>query len=295
MDNFNPVDVSMYFLKKAPKYDKEKPYSLRFPPGDNLAQSNILREERMIRVDSMRGKDNLTLETSGFEVMPFSSPICYEDFENSDKITQVLLPALCQKLKSHLNAQHVIALDFSIRRRHNSFPISTGKNYEFDQPTAMAHVVDEGERMLRVMYPDKASEILKGGWKVINVWRPLKGPLNDWPLAICDARTVNYKNDTVPGDIVYTEWATENLQVHHNDKHQWYYLPDQTVDEVLIFKSAESLPDKIQAVPHGSFYNPRVGKSEPARESIDSRFFVLYAPLEQYPEVEQNVFAQRTH
>lgn len=78
------------------------------------------------------------------------------------------------------------------------------------------------------------------------MWRPLKGPLNDWPLGICDTRTVNKETDTMPGDIVYSEWATENLQVHYNDEQQWYYLPDQTGDELLIFKSAESSPDKSQ-------------------------------------------------
>ena len=76
-----------------------------------------------------------------------------------------------------------------VRRRHGNFPVSTGKDYEHDQPTAMAHIgkfgankcesqrlfteyasdftVDEGERMLRVMYADQADEIVRGGWKVI--------------------------------------------------------------------------------------------------------------------------------
>ncbi|KAI1456284.1 hypothetical protein F4805DRAFT_233817 [Annulohypoxylon moriforme] len=310
------LEASMYFLEKAPKYETEKPYSLRFPPGENLAQSNILREEHLVRVDSMRGKDDLALETSGFEVMPFTSPLSYRDFDDVDKITGVLLPAFCEKLKEHLGAKEVVALDHAVRRRHENFPISIGKNYEYNQPTMMVHVgksiitanctslgtesaldfsVDEGERMLRVMYPDQGEEIIKGGWKVVNIWRPLRGPLNDWPLAICDSRTVNHETDTMPGDIVFTKWATENLQVHHSDKQKWYYLPDQTADEVLIFKSAESSPDKCQAVPHGSFYNPHVSEEEPARESIDCRFFVLYAPLEQYPSVQGNVFNQRDH
>jgi hypothetical protein len=45
---------------------------------------------------------------------------------------------------------------------------------------------------------------------------------------------------------VYTEWATENMQVHYSASHRWYYLPDQTVDEVLIFKSADSSPARVQ-------------------------------------------------
>lgn len=114
VDGFTPVETSMYFLEKSPKYDMEKPYSLRFPPGDDIAQSNVLREEHRIRVDSMRGRNDLALETSGFEVMPFTSPLSYQDFENPDKIAHDLLPALCRNLKAHLGARHVVAIDFSV-------------------------------------------------------------------------------------------------------------------------------------------------------------------------------------
>ncbi|KAK1775514.1 hypothetical protein QBC45DRAFT_421917 [Copromyces sp. CBS 386.78] len=293
-----PVDASMHFLQRSSKYDTEKPYSLRFPAPEGLAHSNVLSEEHQIQVESMRDRDDLTLETSSFELMPFKSPLSYEDFESKEKIEQGLLPALCQRLKSHLNAEHVIALDHSVRRRHKSFPISTGKDYDYDQPTAMAHVdftVEESEKMLRIMYPEFAEDIIKGGYKIINAWRPLRGPLNDWPLAICDARTVDNEADLMPGDIVYPDWATENLQVHHNPNHKWYYLPDQTADEVLIFKSADSSPQKSQAVPHGSFNNPRVGKDEPLRESIDMRFFVFFAPLNEYPSNPGNIFSRRPH
>ncbi|KAH6624107.1 hypothetical protein B0J18DRAFT_427297 [Chaetomium sp. MPI-SDFR-AT-0129] len=292
------VHAPMYFLQSSPIYETVKPYSLRFPPGDGLEQSNVLSESHLIQVDSMRDRPELKLETCGFEVMPFDSPLSYEDFADGHKIAHVLLPAMCRRLKEHLSARHVVALDFSVRRRHAGFPVSTGDDYDHDQPTTMAHIdfsTEEGERMLRVMYPDKAEEIIAGGWKLINTWNPLRGPLNDWPLAICDARTVNREVDLMPGDIVYTEWATENLQVHYSDKYKWYYLPDQMVNEVLIFKSGESSPAKAQAVPHGSFCNPRVKASEHPRESIDSRFFVFDAPLDEYPKVEGNVFSQRTH
>ena len=68
----------------------------------------------------------------------------------------------------------------------------------------------------------------------------------------------------MPGDIVYTDWATENLQVHYNDRQQWYYLPDQTVDEVLIFKSAESSPDKSQ----GKWTLPPSGNEKGAYRTV---------------------------
>lgn len=66
----------------------------------------------------------------------------------------------------------------------------------------------------------------------ISVWRPLRGPLNDWPLGLCDAQAVDFRNDIMAGDIVYEDFVTENLQVMHNMDQKWFYLPDQTTKEV---------------------------------------------------------------
>lgn len=57
---------------------------------------------------------------------------------------------------------------------------------------------------------------------------------------VSDTRTIDYENDTIPGDIVFDDFVTENLQVFHNPSSQWYYLPDQKDSEVLVFKSADS-------------------------------------------------------
>lgn len=83
-----------------------------------------------------------------------------------------------------------------------------------------------------------------------SAWRPLRGPLYDWPLALCDARTVDFEQDTMPGDIVFTNWTTENLQVMHSSAQKWYWLPGQLPEEVLIFKSAESLKSSAPGQSH---------------------------------------------
>jgi len=71
-------------------------------------------------------------------------------------------------------------------------------------------------------------------------WKPLKGPLYDWPLALCDASTANATEDFVRGDIVYTTHATESYQVHHSEQQRWFYLSRQTPSELLIFKQFDS-------------------------------------------------------
>lgn len=41
-------------------------------------------------------------------------------------------------------------------------------------------------------------------------------------------------------DVVYDDFAAENLQIHYADDQEWYFLPDQLASESIIFKSADS-------------------------------------------------------
>jgi hypothetical protein len=113
--------------------------------------------------------------------------------------------------------------------------------------------------MLKALYGDRADEILQHRWQIIkyvgpgytfpsvvahitshSAWRPLKGPLFDWPLAVCDARSFDQGRDAQVADAVYSEWAYENVLVHHHPDQRWYYFPAMRPDETMLFKCADS-------------------------------------------------------
>src|SRR6266851_1923659 len=61
------------------------------------------------------------------------------------------------------------------------------------QPATRVHVdhtARSGPQRVRDLMGDEAEELLKGRVQVINMWRPIRGPLRDAPLAVCDSRTV---------------------------------------------------------------------------------------------------------
>src|SRR5277367_5207993 len=68
-----------------------------------------------------------------------------------------------------------------------------------------------------------------------SIWKPLRGPLSDWPLALCDAESVNYETDLIAADIVSRTGYTENFQVYYNPNHRWYYLGGQKPTELALF------------------------------------------------------------
>ncbi|KAK0117758.1 hypothetical protein ONS95_012084 [Cadophora gregata] len=315
-DDDTSIHTTLYFLARDELYKTEKPYSLRYRPDGDLPQSNIRRDKFKVTIKDIRKGEAPLLEKKGFQVMHLHSAMQYEDFADDEMIRDVYLPEIQTALLKELDGRHVHVIDFAVRRRHSQFPISTGTEIETLQPAALAHVdftVREGERLIEVMYGERAVELLSGHWQIINIWRPLRGPLNDWPLAVCDAQSVDYRNDIMAGDLVYENFATENLQIMHNVDQKWFYLPDQTTTEVLIFKSADSDHSEApgqsnniypgwpkfplmytmlieKASPHAAFHNPKVAPEELPRESINCRAFVFYIDLPDYPPVVEDVF-----
>jgi hypothetical protein len=41
---------------------------------------------------------------------------------------------------------------------------------------------------------------------VSSVWRPLKGPVRDWPLALCHPQSLEVDRDLEPCDLVYPDY-----------------------------------------------------------------------------------------
>ena len=100
---------------------------------------------------------------------------------------------------------------------------------------------------------------------LVNVWRPIVGPVEDRPLTVCDERT------TTPGDFVEVEiqhFGEEDLEVprhrghvyscRHNPNHRWYYASHMQPDEVLFLKGWDSEPGRACFTPHTGFVNPVV-------------------------------------
>ena len=74
-----------------------------------------------------------------------------------------------------------------------------------------------------------------------SAWKPLKGPVRDWPLALCDASTITPSTDFEAADTVYEKRGPdENYQIYYRPEHQWFYLSEQDVSEILLFRQYDS-------------------------------------------------------
>ena len=153
---------SIHFLEKSPVFLEEKPYAFRFDlDDDSIPQTNMtMKEVEGIAIVNMRGaEDAFTLEKTGFEVIELQSKLAYEDFDDETKIP-VYLRELEELLQRRLGAKQVFVFRHGLRKRHPEFPVSTGRGYQFDQPTSVAHVDTTPEDMTAELERQPA---LRGG------------------------------------------------------------------------------------------------------------------------------------
>jgi len=106
---------------------------------------------------------------------------------------------------------------------------------------------------------------------IFNVWRPIRGPVQSIPLAVCDARSVR-ADELVATDLDYGDRTGEIYQVTFNPEHRWYYFPHMEAEEALVFKCYDSMDDgRARFTPHTAFDDPRTPPDAPDRESIELR------------------------
>jgi hypothetical protein len=75
--------------------------------------------------------------------------------------------------------------------------------------------------------------------RVINVWKPLAGPVEDYPLTVCDATTMPL-SDLARSDQIRGKYAGETYYGHFNEAQKWYYLGQQREEEAYLMKIFDS-------------------------------------------------------
>ena len=141
----------------------------------------------------------------------------------------------------------------------------------------MDQTLKSGPQRVRDLLPDEADTLLRGRVQIINLWRPIVGPLWDSPLALCDARTVAFE-DLVASDLVFPDRVGETYAVAYNPAQQWSTIPGMTPDEALLIKCYDSAEDgRARFAPHTAFTDPDAPWDAPPRQSIELRTLVFHA------------------
>jgi len=232
-----------------------------------------------IEVDDARDRDreddlrDSGLHPSGFDLYRHHSEVT--DFLDEEQIKAVYELEITSLLKSITGCSRVHLFDHTVRA--SDAQLRETKNIR--EPAFLVHndyTRGSGIVCLRESLGEEAERLLQTRFQIINVWRPLVDPVQDYPLALCDARSIRQ------ADLVDTERRAPNhtgeIQLAvHDAAHHWFYFPAMRPDEVLLFKTFDSAnggnnPCSI----HSAIRLAHAPADAKPRESIETRAFVFY-------------------
>ncbi|KAK4043312.1 methyltransferase CmcJ [Parachaetomium inaequale] len=246
-----PVKSQISYIRKLPIYEKEKPFQILFdiPPGvGDQRRTNIEFESREQSFTNIRDRlANFTLDKNGFEIC--SGPLTWSSGELADQqvIQDTYLPEVERILKRNVTGGFDKVFFFDWRLRDSQLPTEPSITDMNDlsvwlRPVSYVHI-DHAPRAVvsrtRLLLGDEADFLLRGRVRVINVWRPLDHPVEDYPLAFCDASTLR-DEDLVECDHVRRKYKGATLFPNHHPDQKFYFLRDQQQEAVTLLKIFDS-------------------------------------------------------
>ncbi|KAF2232005.1 hypothetical protein EV356DRAFT_272647 [Viridothelium virens] len=261
-----PVRSNLIFY--APPADGATPFNYVSDPPAGQPKNNFGSNVQQININDVRGRESqFTLANNAFQVL---SGIESEekDFTDDEHIKRVYYPEVEKLLLDHVpGANRVLLFDHTIRRSNPNASRGPVQRVHIDQTPKSA------EARVRHHLPDEAEQLLKGRYRIINVWRPLNGPVVASPLAIADSASVR-DEDLVGVEHRYPDRTGETAGVKHRDGQVWYYWSGMKNDERLFLQCSDS-ENFSGRVPHTAFVDPRTPEGAPGRESIEVRALVF--------------------
>lgn len=256
---------------------------LIYPPTSGRALVRPAQEYHTLPIADCRGLTPApSVDSAGFALL--QQPSALKDFYDDADVRARYYPEVAQFLRHALDALDVVVFDHNQRSAVRARQGQTGVR----MPVDAAHndyTPQSGPRRAREILSDAGRPPYAGHrMALINVWRPIIGPVQDVPLAVCDARSTA-STDFVATDIhhfgeddlKHPRHSGEIYSVVYNPAHRWYYAADMQSDEVLLLKNWDSSADgRACFTPHTGFKNPAAPATARPRESIEVRTLVIY-------------------
>jgi hypothetical protein len=216
----------------------------------------------------------LNLDHEGFALVRHDTQVT--DFYDQDQLENIYKPELERLVREELGAKRVVVFDLTLRAQDEYVQKARGVR----SPVRRVHndyTVRSGPRRVRDLMPaDEAEDLLTRRFAIVNVWRPMFGPLESKPLALLDARSI------APDDLISTERRAKDRigevqHVTYNPDHLWYYFPRQQLNETVLIKCYDSETDgRSRFAAHTAIDDPNTPPGARPRESIEARTFVFF-------------------
>jgi hypothetical protein len=232
------------------------------------------RQYVMTVTDGRPFRASFDLDTHGFVFV--DHPTRVRDFTSDAERKAVYDPEVEALVKRCSGASHVVVFDHTIRvtddesqRVSGARPTVKGVHNDYTEDSAP-------RRLAEIVGAEDAERRMKKRYAIVQVWRPIRGPVLVDPLGICDGRSIP-REGFIRVERRYQYRTGEVYHIAHNPAHKWYWFPRMTRDEALVFKVFDSdatKPSRFTA--HSAFDDPNSPPDAPPRESIETRTFAFW-------------------
>ncbi|MEO8308492.1 MAG: CmcJ/NvfI family oxidoreductase [Pseudomonadota bacterium] len=226
-------------------------------------------EDHKMRIGNPR-LENPAFDVQGFGLLKRSTDI---DFLDKGDVEKRWYPQAQRLVRELTGAQEVFTLLGILRG---------GETDEAGGPALMAHV-DFNAPSLRTwvakLAPERA-DLLAGKRLVnVNLWTPVR-PVENWPLAVCDASSIKSsdlldisfgKPETGHNDEFAGGFDSGGFVLAHNPDHRWFYYPHMQPQEVLAFRLCDTDQSHAHMTAHTAFEDPTSVPGAPKRMSYELR------------------------
>ncbi|EHK20636.1 uncharacterized protein TRIVIDRAFT_223951 [Trichoderma virens Gv29-8] len=305
-----PTTARLSHLCDDPIYKEEVPYEIW---ADNVPKDiertnvklNIVPDCPLTDIRGLDDEDKPQLETCGFQWFhqdfPYHTGLHGADDVNTTTQAQSntldgYLTTMSDFLSERLGCEKVVCWDWRVRRSKLTAPRTRPNIYSLEHVDAtdlrttkinsshIIHADGSPEWMQKVIAKVTTQDEqmwAKGGkyrTRVLTVWRPLVDVVQTDPLVCCDVRTVD-ESDLDIVQKVMDNTVEESMYLKRREQHQWYWMSDQTRDDVLVMTVWDSRRplSKSVAVPHCAMVLSQHVPDAKPRESIELRFVVWNA------------------
>ena len=264
------IEATLNYLAEG-----QAPVSLVGAPGGvDVRLSSDGELHRVVLRNGRLEASEFALERNGFRFVRHDTRVA--DFYDEDEVRRVYYPEMEALIKAESGASRVVVFDHTLRTEDVALR-ETRKIREVVRRVHNDYTEWSAPQRVRDLLPDEAETLLKGRFAIIQVWRPIRLPVETFPLAICDARSLATENLVVTKRR-YQERVGETYAITFDPAHRWYWFPQMRRDEALVFKVYDSLRDgRARWTAHTAFEDPTSPPNPRPRESIEIRTLAFFS------------------
>ncbi|EME85067.1 uncharacterized protein MYCFIDRAFT_135396 [Pseudocercospora fijiensis CIRAD86] len=256
------METTVLYLARDPVFEKERAFDTDYLAEDvgDIRKTNHVFDRQPVVVHNIEDPTHWDIDTHGFCLLKATTRLDPDAaFNNKEEVQKSYWYDLEALLHERFpEYTRIESFDCTIRQRDPSFPKSTTMYVNYEQPATIPHC-DYSQQgcydAIETAFPGQDAFWRDKEFDVINVWRPLRGPNDDWPLIMCDWTSVDSENDILLNDGLRRSGVVTNSLLHMNSAHRWYFMKSQGIDDLVVFRNADTTGKRARCF-HCSAFNP---------------------------------------